>query len=59
MWRLFGSQLPAALEATLEVTQRCEFRLPLAERAPVYVVSAAWTRLTLRGYTDDCAAAAV
>jgi hypothetical protein len=34
MWRLFGSQLPAALEATVEVAQRCEFRLPLAERTP-------------------------
>ena len=31
MWRLFGNQLPAALEATVEVAQRCQVRLPLAE----------------------------
>ena len=31
MWRLFGSQLPAALETTVEVARRCQFRLPLAE----------------------------
>ncbi|MBV9601768.1 MAG: PHP domain-containing protein [Chloroflexi bacterium] len=35
MWRLFGTQLPAALEATVEVAQRCQFRLPLADRSPV------------------------
>jgi hypothetical protein len=33
-WRLFGGQLPVALEATLEVARRCAFRLPLAERTP-------------------------
>jgi len=35
MWRLFGTQLPAALEATVEVAQRCQFRLPLAEMTPL------------------------
>jgi DNA polymerase III subunit alpha len=33
MWRLFG-RLPAALEATSEIVNRCRFRLPLAERTP-------------------------
>jgi DNA polymerase III alpha subunit len=33
MWRLFGTQKPQALENTLEVARRCEFRLPLAEIA--------------------------
>jgi DNA polymerase-3 subunit alpha len=33
MWRLFGNQLPLALDNTLEVARRCEFRLPLAELA--------------------------
>ena len=31
MWRLFG-KLPAALEATSEIANRCRFRLPLAGR---------------------------
>lgn len=31
MWRLFGNQLPLALENTIEVARRCEFRLPIAE----------------------------
>jgi DNA polymerase III alpha subunit len=34
MWRLFGTQLPSALEATVEVARRCQFRLPLADRTP-------------------------
>src|SRR5919201_1402136 len=34
MWRQF-SRLPAALEASVEVADRCEFRLPLADRTPV------------------------
>ncbi|MBV9580422.1 MAG: hypothetical protein JO057_17715, partial [Chloroflexi bacterium] len=33
MWRLFGTQLPAVLEATLEMAEGCQFRLPLADRA--------------------------
>src|SRR5262249_39536778 len=33
MWRLFGNQLPRAVENTLEVARRCEFRLPLVELA--------------------------
>ena len=28
MWRAFG-QLPAALHATVEIAERCAFRLPL------------------------------
>ena len=35
MWRLFGTQLPAALEATVEVACRCQFRLPLADSTPI------------------------
>ncbi|MBV9577969.1 MAG: PHP domain-containing protein, partial [Chloroflexi bacterium] len=35
MWRLFGTQLPAALEATVEVAHRCQFRVPLAESTPM------------------------
>jgi DNA polymerase-3 subunit alpha len=31
MWRAFA-QLPAALHATLEIAERCKFRLPLARR---------------------------
>src|SRR5207249_3003537 len=33
MWRLFG-KLPAALEATSEIVNRCRFRLPLVDRTP-------------------------
>ena len=31
MWRAFG-QMPAALHATLEIAERCKFRLPLVSR---------------------------
>jgi DNA polymerase III subunit alpha len=31
MWRAFG-QMPAALYATVEIAERCKFRLPLANR---------------------------
>jgi DNA polymerase-3 subunit alpha len=33
MWKLFA-QMPAALEATLEIARRCQFRIPLAENTP-------------------------
>ncbi|MBV9323914.1 MAG: DNA polymerase III subunit alpha [Chloroflexi bacterium] len=31
MWRTFG-QMPAALQASIEIAERCQFRLPLARR---------------------------
>jgi hypothetical protein len=31
MWRAFG-QLPAALDASIEIAERCDFRLPLARK---------------------------
>src|SRR5205814_9751143 len=31
MWRIFG-QMPAALHATVEIAERCTFRLPLANQ---------------------------
>ena len=33
MWRAFG-QMPAALDASVEIAERCSFRLPLARSSP-------------------------